>query len=170
MRGRRNDLTGRKFAFLTVVGFSHRDKGNNAMWMCRCSCGAMKTIRGNHLSSGEIFSCGCKRNELNGAAHATHGQGRKTSTGEYNSWIGMKDRCHNPNRSDYKDYGGRGIRVCKKWLNSFENFFADMGPRPSAKHSIDRIRVNGDYEPSNCRWATKMEQVQNQRAKKRRNG
>jgi hypothetical protein len=82
---------------------------------------------------------------------------------EYRAWAGMRTRCSNPSNSRWADYGGRGIRVCDRWQTSFENFRADMGPRPSAEHSLDRIDVNGNYEPDNCRWATKRQQAQNVR-------
>ncbi|HFJ9368552.1 hypothetical protein [Bacillus pacificus] len=91
-------------------------------------------------------------------------ESRKTSP-EYNSWHHMKQRCLNPNNDRYKDYGGRGITVCERWLN-FENFLEDMGEKPSPEHSLDRIDVNGNYEPSNCKWSDKYEQVDNQRMRK----
>lgn len=89
---------------------------------------------------------------------------------EYNAWIGMRDRCYNPNSSNFSAYGGRGIRICQEWLNDFLRFFSDMGPRPSSKHSIDRINNEGNYEPSNCRWATGIEQVSNRRPHKQTGG
>lgn len=88
--------------------------------------------------------------------------GLRTSP-EYTAWVGMKGRCNNPNRREYKHYGARGIKVCERWINSFTNFYKDMGVKPSAKHSLDRIDFNGNYEPGNCRWATSLEQRANQR-------
>lgn len=92
----------------------------------------------------------------------THGL---TKSVEYRTWRSMKERCYNPNNKKYKDYGGRGIKVCDRWLNNFENFHADMGPRPSKEYSLDRIDNNGDYMPTNCKWATIIEQRRNQRPK-----
>ena len=89
----------------------------------------------------------------------------KRNSAEYNTWRSIKKRCYKLNNASYKDYGGRGITMCDRWFDSFENFFADIGPRPSPKHSIDRIDVNGNYEPSNCRWATVLQQVTNKRRK-----
>jgi hypothetical protein len=89
-------------------------------------------------------------------------------TVEYKTWIGIKKRCLNSSANNYVNYGGRGIKVCDRWLESFENFYADMGRKPSPEHSIDRIDVDGDYEPSNCRWATRREQMLNTRKQKRK--
>lgn len=159
------DLTGQKFGRLTVVR-----KTLDSHWLCQCDCGVEKEVRSTLLRSGKTKSCGCYRIER-GRAHGAsiklrHGQGRGRGTPEYNCWGQMLHRCRNPNSRMFKNYGGRGITVCERW-HTFDNFFADMGPRPSPKHSIDRIDVNGNYEPGNVRWATSIEQNRNLRTNKR---
>jgi hypothetical protein len=130
--------------------------GGSVAWICQCDCGTSHRTRGYQLTGGMIFSCGCLRREK----ASTHGMSR---TPEYAAWIGIRNRCYNPNIDSYPNYGGRGISVCERWINSFENFYSDMGPRPSEGHSIDRMDANGNYEPSNCRWATLTEQNRNLR-------
>jgi hypothetical protein len=152
------DLVGKEFGQLTVVALVGR-RGNNTYWQCQCHCGEQKTVRGSHLKSGGIKSCGCLR------GHPTHGEGSKgQETAEYSAWLGMRKRCQNSKCQDWPDYGGRGIKVCERW-QIYTNFLADMGRRPSPKHSLDRIDNDGDYEPSNCRWATPKEQYENRRVK-----
>jgi hypothetical protein len=126
---------------------------------CICDCGNTGTYYLCNLKSGKTKSCGCLYNETR-VGNYKHGG---TGTREYSIWKAMKRRCYNKNVKDYPNYGGRGIIVCDRWLNSFENFISDMGKKPSAEYSIDRIDVNGNYEPSNCRWATPKEQRLNQR-------
>ena len=153
-------LTGRGFGRLTVIGFDH--KVRRRYWSCKCVCGTVRPVREDHLLRGETQSCGCLITEAlkNRATHG-HTTERRTSP-EYGSWRDMIQRCTNPRRKDYPRYGGRGIRVCKRWLNSFTAFYADMGPRPEGR-TLDRREVNGNYEPGNCRWATAHEQAQNKR-------
>jgi hypothetical protein len=131
------------------------------LWRFRCDCGNSTVIPETFARSGNTTSCGCQR--LRGMWKHGHAGERKLSA-EYRSWSAMRQRCFNVKGVGYKDYGERGITVCDRWRHSFENFLADMGPRPSPKHSLDRFpNQNGDYEPGNCRWATASEQSRNKR-------
>jgi hypothetical protein len=132
-------------------------------WLCQCVCGQHVTVKSWNLRNGNNKSCGCLKRNVLGDATRTHGQANSRLTGyankAYGVWQAMRDRCTNKNRKDYHRYGGRGIKVCKRW-EKFENFLADMG-EPPPKHTLDRINNDGDYKPSNCRWATRMEQSHN---------
>lgn len=158
------DLTNKVFYKLTVLNRSHKTHNGHWVWNCKCECGNEKKIYATNLVRGLTKSCGCYRVEVSGNANLSHGHCRvKNRSAEYRSWCSALVRCNNKNNRKYNDYGGRGITVCDRWANSFENFLQDMGLKPSNKHSLDRIDNDGNYEPSNCRWATPKQQTRNKR-------
>jgi hypothetical protein len=148
------DLVGKKFNKLTVQKRINPNK-LGVEWLCLCDCGGEKTITTSQLK--RIKSCGCLQKEV-GKRVQTHGLSK---TKEFKIWLAMKDRCFREKNPRYKSYGGRGITVCERWLK-FENFIKDMGSKPKNK-SLDRKNNNGNYEPSNCRWATSKQQANNRR-------
>ena len=170
---RRTDLTGQRFSRWLVIRFSHIEQPRRAAhWLCQCDCGTKRIVRAQQLISGQSKSCGCLKVEIFVANTTKHGHSSsifpKGRSSEYLAWQSMKDRCTNPNNKQFKDYGGRGIKVCKRWHNSFEAFLADMGMKPSPEHSLDRYPNNdGNYEPKNCRWATWKQQASNKRRRER---
>lgn len=161
---------GDRFGRLTVLGAADKTAQGRRQWSCVCDCGATKTVQTSALRSGGTRSCGCLSRELKANRNrrsATHGatrRGKANCTSEYRAWQAMLRRCYNPNSHIYYMYGGRGIRVCDRWRTSYEAFLADVGPKPSPQHSLDRYPdKNGDYEPGNVRWATAKEQTRNTR-------
>lgn len=155
------DLTGQRKEHFTIQEFAGRDHRGIRMWLCVCDCGNRFKERANRLSGGPLDrqSCGCVQREGQKYRTRTHGM---TGSPEFKSWDGAKRRCNNPNDKDFPNYGGRGIRFSEAWAK-FEDFYRDMGPRPGPGYSLDRIDVNGDYEPGNCRWATAKLQSNNRR-------
>lgn len=154
---------GNRYGRLVVIyrDGSHRFPNGKSVptWKCRCDCGATAVVIGHNLRHSHTTSCGCLARESLQDRSRTHGM---SGTSEHRTWLGMRERCKNSKNPKYKDYGGRVIKVCERWQR-FEAFYADMGPKPSPTHSIDRINNDGDYEPDNCRWATAKEQDRNRR-------
>lgn len=150
------DISGQRYARLVALEFARIQRGN-AVWVFACDCGALKSIDAHSVRYGATRSCGCLHSEAAAAKNTKHG---KSHTPEYLTWKSMRERCGNPNVLNYHRWGGRGIRVCPEW-DDFDLFLAHVGPRPSSRHSLDRINNDGNYEPGNVRWATDAEQGRN---------
>ena len=164
----RENVTDKQFGKLIVLGdadsYIEPSGRQRRIVTAKCDCGDVKNYRLEDLRSGATQSCGCLRNEQIIKANTTHGHASNglIST-EYRIWRGMKVRCENERSKYFNNYGARGVSIHDRWKDSFEQFYQDMGPRPSKDHSLDRIDNNGNYEPSNCKWSTKKEQNNNKR-------
>lgn len=168
------DIKGQRFGRWLVISMVPREEwiSVQAEWWCRCDCGTERSVFSQNLRLGRTQSCGCLHSELVSVRQKgkqyNYRHGHSPSSGmspEYHAWAAMKDRCNNPRSKEYFRYGGRGIKVCDRWLDSFPAFLEDMGLKPDPKLSLDRINNDGNYEPGNCRWATWHQQNTNKRPK-----
>lgn len=149
------DLTGKRLNRWLVLSLS--SSGRTVKWLCRCDCGKEKRVRGQHLKNGASRSCGCYAVDNHPTKH------NATGTPEFMAWTSIKQRCGNIKNPSYKNYGGRGIKVCAEWEDSFSLFISDVGKRPSDKYSIDRIDNDKGYNKDNCKWSLRSEQNRNHR-------
>jgi len=156
------NMVGRKYNRLMAISIA--GKGACHKYLFRCDCGVEKVLKGYSVRYGQTKSCGCLKNEKARENFRTHGLGKSS---EYSIWISMKQRCYNKNSCGYKNYGGRGISVCDKWVNNYAAFLQDMGARPDSTYSIERRNNDGNYEPENCYWLKRSKQGLNKRNSRR---
>ena len=156
----KKDLTGQRFGRLVVLEEVSRPEKREVFWRCKCDCGNENVVPTPKLTQNNTKSCGCLKSDKSKERMTKHGM---FGTPTHNTWVGMKDRCYNPNHAKYRYYGGQGIGVCERWWD-FRNFYEDMGEKPEGC-SLDRINNKEDYKPDNCRWVDIYEQTQNRKAK-----
>lgn len=156
--GKYIDMVGRVYGRLTILERAGVSKQHQILYRCKCACGEELTAQGDNIRNGVTASCGCYRREVTGNRARTHG---KRNIPEYEVWAGIKDRCLNPRARAYRWYGGRGIKLCKRWRESFTNFYNDMGARPSKYHTIERCDNTKGYNPKNCKWLHRRFQARN---------
>ena len=159
---KKNNILGNTYGKLTVIAESESIR-SRAAWLCKCECGNTKIIQGTSLISGRTKSCGCYQAEAVKRSNSKH---ELSYSSEYGIYKSMIQRCTNPKNKSYCNYGGKGITICKEWLDSFEQFYEDMGPKPNKNSSIERIDYNGNYEPSNCKWEGYVVQGRNKSSTK----
>jgi hypothetical protein len=155
----RQNLTGNTYGELTVQEYAGQSNSNKTKWKCMCSCGNSCVVLSASLKEGRTRSCGCYHIKVTGDRFRKHGQ---CDLPEYNVWMSMRSRCNNPNNKEFRNYGGRGIKVCDRW-SDFDAFLSDMGARPSPKHSIDRLNNSLGYSLHNCEWVLPKKQANNRR-------
>lgn len=160
-----HDLTGQKFGRLTVIGLDTSKESRKTYWICQCECGKISSHRSDGLLGGHIKSCGCYKSEQDARNVSRNHKHKQSGTRLYGIWAGMKARCHNKNSADYKNWGGRGIKVCDEWRYSFEAFYQWATENGYDENlTIDRINNNDGYNPQNCKWSTAKEQSRNRRS------